>query len=242
MAQLVLGQTTGAKGASNSKTYDPRSTYGINATNQSRSSMAKQTVVQNNSTKAALRNNTQPTGGGSSGGGGGTTAQAVATSSGGGGSYNSEINYENELLEKIKSLLSSERQSMYDAAKAAYEQSLLKNSTDSESLSNDANVKRERNDRFIRSLYGPGMGQGISNRIANHNRWADTLASIKSNRANNDLIALNTYNQNKANADNMYTQGLYSYVMPVYTNRQNYSDSLQNQLRLYQMQLENSKL
>jgi len=179
--------------------------------------------------------------------GGGTIVQTGSSSGGssgggGGGSSTPEVNYENELLEKIKSLLSNERQSMYDAAKAAYEQSLLKNSTDSESLSNDANVKRERNDRLIRSLYGPGMGQGISNRIANHNRWADTLASIKSNRANNDLIALNTYNQNKANADNMYTQGLYSYVMPVYTNRQNYSDSLQNQLRLYQMQLENSKL
>ena len=245
MAQLVLGQTTGAKGASNSKTYDPRSTYGIKATNQSRSSMAKQTVIQNNNTKAALRNTATPTGGSGGGGSssGGSSSGGSSGGGGGGSSVSSAADYENKIIEQIKSLL-TEQKSQADAYyKSLYEQQINKNKLDYEANRDQINVNRERGDRYIRNLYGvnPNSGQGITNRVRNNQNWINNLATAKQNYTNNDATALSSYNLNKANAANQLAQGWYNYVLPVYTNRQNYSDSLVNQQKLNEMELDYRK-
>lgn len=148
------------------------------------------------------------TGGGSSGGGGG------------GGSTDS-------IVDMIKNLLNEQKQKADEYYKTLYEQQLGQIKQADESQRNQANLDFMRSDRYLNSLYGNGItGQGLSNKVRNRSNYQNKLASIRQATANNNASALAQYNSGLANNASTLAQGWYNYVLPVYTNRQQWLDNL----------------
>lgn len=148
------------------------------------------------------------TGGGSSGGGGG------------GGTTDDTVSM-------IKRLLEEQKAKADEYYKTLYEQQLGQIKQADESQRNQANLDFMRSDRYINSLYGNGIsGQGLSNRVRNRSNYQNKLASIRQATANNNASALAQYNSGLANNASTLAQGWYNYVLPVYTNRQQWLDNL----------------
>ena len=146
------------------------------------------------------------TGGGSSGGGGGTS---------------------DDIVSMIKNLLNEQKQKADEYYKTLYEQQISQIGQQDEANRNQANLNYMRGNRYLNSLYGNGIsGQGLSNRVRNNSNWQNNLASIRQNTANNKASALAQYNSGLANNASTLAQGWYNYVLPVYTNRQQWLDNL----------------
>lgn len=146
------------------------------------------------------------TGGGSSGGGGGTS---------------------DDIVNMIKNLLNEQKQKADEYYKTLYEQQISQIGQQDEANRNQANLNYMRGNRYLNSLYGNGIsGQGLSNRVRNNSNWQNNLASIRQNTANNKASALAQYNSGLANNASTLAQGWYNYVLPVYTNRQQWLDNL----------------
>lgn len=148
----------------------------------------------------------QDTGGGGGGGGGGTS---------------------DDIVNMIKNLLNEQKQKADEYYKTLYEQQLGQIGQQDEANRNQANLNYMRGNRYLNSLYGNGIsGQGLSNRVRNNSNWQNNLASIRQNTANNKASALAQYNSGLANNASTLAQGWYNYVLPVYTNRQQWLDNL----------------
>ena len=146
------------------------------------------------------------TGGGSSGGGGGTS---------------------DDIVSMIKNLLNEQKQKADEYYKTLYEQQISQIGQQDEANRNQANLNYMRGNRYLNSLYGNGIsGQGLSNRVRNNSNWQNNLASIRQNTANNKASALAQDNSGLANNASTLAQGWYNYVLPVYTNRQQWLDNL----------------
>lgn len=174
----------------------------------------------------------QPTNSGGGGGGGG-----------GGSSFEvSKTDYESELLAQIRAELEAQKKALDEQAKTAYEQRLAQNTEAFEGNRNQINRNYMRTNNYLNQLYGDAVaGQGLSNRNRNYQNWNNNLTSNDKNYANNNSQALADYNAMLSNNSGTYTQGLYNYVMPVMTNRQNYDDSLINQRNLQALDLDYRK-
>lgn len=148
----------------------------------------------------------QDTGGGSSGGGGGTS---------------------DDIVNMIKNLLNEQKQKADEYYKTLYEQQLGQIKQADESQRNQANLDFMRGSRYLNSLYGNNIsGQGLSNKVRNRSNYQNKLASIRQATANNNASALAQYNSGLANNASTLAQGWYNYVLPVYTNRQQWLDNL----------------
>lgn len=148
----------------------------------------------------------QDTGGGGGGGGGGTS---------------------DDIVNMIKNLLNEQKQKADEYYKTLYEQQISQIGQQDEANRNQANLNYMRGNRYLNSLYGNGIsGQGLSNRVRNNSNWQNNLASIRQNTANNKASALAQYNSGLANNASTLAQGWYNYVLPVYTNRQQWLDNL----------------
>lgn len=133
-----------------------------------------------------------------------------------------------DIISKIKALLNQQKEASDAYAKSLYENQLNQIIQNTESNRNQANLNRARTDRYIQGLYGNGVsGQGLSNRARNVSNWQNNLANIRSSDATMRNDALARYNANLANNAQTLASGWYNYVLPVYTDRQRYLDSLE---------------
>ena len=158
-----------------------------------------------------------PTGGGgdSSGGGG------ESYSGGGGGGY------ENSILDQIKSLLKEQQEASKRYYETMYNQRMNEINTQSENNRNLINKNYKRGERYLNSLYGnTDSGTNWTNRARNNQNWLSQLAQNRENATGLRDSAAAQRDLGLSNAANTLAQGWYNYVMPVMTNRQNYSDSL----------------
>lgn len=159
----------------------------------------------------------------------------------------SDYSYQDDTLNKIKSLLEEQKAKADAYYKTLYEQQLAQNRQDWENNRNQANLNFMRTNRYLNQLYGgfygnAGFGDrksdaniygtnyngvsgtGLSNRMRNYSNWNNYLANNNTARTNNDASALAQYNSNLSNTASTLAQGWYNYVMPIYTNRQTNAD------------------
>ena len=152
--------------------------------------------------------------GGSSGGG---------YSGGGGGG----TDYESGILDQIKSLLKEQQEASKKYYETMYNQRMNEINTQSENNRNLINKNYKRGERYLNSLYGnTDSGTNWTNRARNNQSWLSQLAQNRENATGLRDSAAAQRDLGLSNAANTLAQGWYNYVMPVMTNRQNYSDSL----------------
>lgn len=172
-----------------------------------------------------------------------TTTATSSGGGGGGGSYSPsapKVDYENEWIEKIKSMLGEKYtqgkksiDTMYDQGKV----NLLSALRDAE---RQANLEREQAKNFVaRGGNAPQGAYGMIGPMAKlASNWQTAQNTNKQNYNNNLANLTSQYNSNLANLEDQQVQGLYNFVLPVYTNRQNYADSLRNQLAMNAQELD----
>lgn len=129
--------------------------------------------------------------------------------------------YQDDIVEKIKSLLEEQKNQADAYYKTLYEQELNKNQQAWENNRNQINRNYLRAERLINNMYGDAVsGAGLSNRSRNISNWNNSLAENQRNYTNNDATALANYNNGLTNNASTLARGWYNYVLPVYTNRQ----------------------
>lgn len=170
--------------------------------------------------------NNYPSNGSSSGGSdGGSSGGSYPEYS---SSYSSSADYSqesNDILQTIMDLLKGQQEKAEQAYKAQLEDEYAKNEQLHRSNANQINLNRERATRYSRGLYGDSGTNDTNNaRIAN--AWASGHNENNRNLATNNSESLQRYNTNLSNAYNTLASGYSNFVLPVYTNRQQYLDEL----------------
>ena len=160
------------------------------------------------------------------------TYTPTPTSSGGGEVYSGGgggggMDYESGILDQIKSLLKEQQEASKRYYETMYNQRMNEINTQSENNRNLINKNYKRGERYLNSLYGnTDSGTNWTNRARNNQSWLSQLAQNRENTAGLRDSAAAQRDLGLSNAANTLAQGWYNYVMPVMTNRQNYSDSL----------------
>jgi hypothetical protein len=145
--------------------------------------------------------------------------------SGGGGGGGTD--YESGILDQIKSLLREQQEASKKYYETMYNQRMNEINTQSENNRNLINKNYKRGERYLNSLYGnTDSGTNWTNRARNNQSWLSQLAQNRENATGLRDSAAAQRDLGLSNAANTLAQGWYNYVMPVMTNRQNYSDSL----------------
>ncbi len=184
--------TTGIKGTTTSNYYNPRSTYGVNPSNQSSASLARKAVMASADQTKKLNSWTPSTN--DTGSVGGSTATTASSSYDRGSALRSQWDsYWNDLQNYFKAL---------------YDKELATNRNEFDSARNQANVKKARNERALRAMLGPDSGRGVSLLAGNNNTWANTIGALRNNLASANSTSLANYNYNLANGRREYVNKL----------------------------------
>lgn len=165
----------------------------------------------------------------------GTTSRGSSSGSNSGAIYSGGDNpyygAVDSLIEQIKALLSQQYEASKKMAEEQRAQSDKESQAEWDNNQRRINVGKMRTNNYLNQLYGNNE-QGISNRIRNQQNWISDINA--NNRARQDSLNRNSiaYNNALANAHNQMTQGLYNYVLPIYTNRAVNQDNLNFQRSL----------
>jgi len=153
---------------------------------------------------------------------------------GGGGNFSYSANTNDDIVNKIRDLLTEQKNKADEYYRTLYENQLSQNRQGYEANRNQINRNYMRGERYINSIYGNGnSGSGITNRLRNASNWTNNLTTNRQNLENNNAQALAGYNSNLANTANTLAQGWYNYVLPVYENRQINADNNEYAYRRY---------
>jgi len=151
-----------------------------------------------------------------------------------GPSVSFNVNTNDDIVNKIKDLLTEQKNRADEYYRTLYENQLSQNRQGYEANRNQINRNYMRGERYINSIYGNGnSGSGITNRLRNASNWTNNLTTNRQNLENNNAQALAGYNSNLANTANTLAQGWYNYVLPVYENRQINADNNEYAYRRY---------
>ena len=176
-------------------------------------------------------------GGGSRGRGSNGSSGSSGSGSSGDGNYSSSSSYSSnytqaeqqkeDIVQKLKDLLAEQERKAKEAYEAQLQEQYAKNKELWRSNADQINLNRARAERFSRNLYGEESGANNTNMARIGAGWASSHNQNNRNLASNDATALSNYNTNLSNAYNTLASGYSNFVLPVYTNRQNYLDELQ---------------
>lgn len=184
--------------------------------------------------KAKVANNTPSY----SYGGGGSSAQEVPSYSGG-GSVDTSTSYNDEYINKIKNLISEQEKAGKEYYNKLHAQELAKNLSDYQNMVNAINVNDARTMRFMKSMYGNDVsGAGLSNQVRLKSNTNNKLAEANLNKTNNDYASDARLNQNLSNLASLMAQSYNNYVVPTYERRQQFNDSLANDLKKYMLTMQ----
>ena len=112
-----------------------------------------------------------------------------------------------------------------------YTQRMNEINTESENNRDLINKRYKQGERYLNDMYGKtDSGTNWTNRARNQQNWQSMLAQNRQNTAGLKDSAMASRDLGKANAKSTLAQGWYNYILPVMTNRQNYNDSLAQEL------------
>lgn len=232
MASFVQSDNYARNNGGSSKSTALAGTYGNNPAGNSisnyipggapsyiqKTASGKVTDTRNFSTASVPKTTTSS----SSGGGGGGVVYVGDGGGGGGGG-----GYENSILDQIKSLLKEQQEASKKYYETMYNQRMNEINTEADNNRNLINKNYKRGERYLNSMYGnTDSGTNWTNRARNNQNWLSQLAQNRENASGLRDSAAAQRDLGLSNAANTLAQGWYNYVMPVMTNRQNYSDSL----------------
>ena len=226
--------TTPVTTYSNGTTYAPKSTpVSYNEGKNYISSMAtpqqvKKVYEQYGVIPSTPKNEDIPRGrntgsAGTSTGGGDYSGSSSSSSS----SMSQAEQQKEDIVQKLKDLLAEQEKKAKEAYEAQLQEAYAKNKELWRSNADQINLNRARAERFSRNLYGEESGANNTNMARIGAGWASSHNQNNRNLASNDATALQNFNTNLSNAYNTLASGYSNFVLPVYTNRQNYLDELQ---------------
>ena len=93
-----------------------------------------------------------------------------------------------------------------------YQNELAGNEAGFKSARDQANVKKVRNEKAIRSMLGPDSGRTPYLIAGNNNTWANTIGAYRNSLATANANSLANYHLNLANGRNTYMQKLAQYM------------------------------
>ena len=151
-----------------------------------------------------------------------------SSSSGSGGDYYSGgggASYADDILDKIKSLLTEQKEAADKYYNTLYDQRL--NQINQE-VENNRNLINKESMMALRRNYAingkSDSGPNVTNQTRIRQNWLSNLAANRQQGANLRDSALASRDLGLSNNANTLAQGWYNYVLPVYTNRQNQLD------------------
>ena len=159
-------------------------------------------------------------------GGGGSGSSSSATYDGTGVGAGANATWD-DIIEKIKALLTQQKTSADAYQKSLYEQALETARQSALNNQRQANRNYYAQNRRIGEMYGNDRsGMPMTQRFAAYSNLNNALAANDRDYANAKQTALTNYNSGLANNASTLAQGWYNYVLPVYTNRQQAIDNL----------------
>ena len=210
--------------------YGGAATGGFKPTTTStKTSIGDRTVTGNTKTRSTIPDSygkykipsNNPKGGG---GGGGSSSSATYDGTGVGAGANATWD---DIIEKIKALLTQQKTSADAYQKSLYEQALETARQSALNNQRQANRNYYAQNRRIGEMYGNDRsGMPMTQRFAAYSNLNNALAANDRDYANAKQTALTNYNSGLANNASTLAQGWYNYVLPVYTNRQQAIDNL----------------